>query len=156
MTLRMTLRAVTVLLVLSSATAAQAQVEVTPPRPAEGWSAVRIAKWALLTAAIGFGTYALMQSSDADDHYAQLKRECQAEPSGCQMANGKYSDERMESLYQSAVSADRRARVGIIGGQVTLLGSVGLFVYDLRNGRGPDDIPYPRGAQIGVGLRMKF
>lgn len=157
MSARMTVRAMIMFVMLAGATAAQAQVQVTPPRPAEGWTAVRIAKWALLAAAVGFGTYALVQTGDADDHYALLKRECQATPAGCHIENGRYSDPRMESLYQSAMSADRRARVGIIGGQVTLLGSAGLFVYDLRNGRGPDDIPYPRRrAQMGIGLRMAF
>jgi hypothetical protein len=38
-----------------------------------------------------------------------------------------------------------------------LLGSVAFFVYDLRNGRGPDDIPYPPSrAGMAVGLSLNF
>lgn len=38
---------------------------------------------------------------------------------------------------------DRRAQVGILGGQLSLLGSVGLFIYDLRRDHEtPADIPF--------------
>ena len=151
------LRAGILALVLCGATAVQAQVQVTPPRPQEGWTAVRIAKWALLGAAIGFGSYALVESGRADDSYAELRRLCQLEPDGCTLTGGQYADPGAERLYDRALSADRRARVGIIGGQVALLGSAAFFVYDLRNGRGPDDIPYPPSrARMGLGLRLAF
>jgi hypothetical protein len=144
-------------LVLCAVPAAQAQVNVTPPRPQEGWSAVRIAKWALLGAAIGFGSYALVQSGQAEDHYTELRRLCQVDPESCQLQNGRYASDAAEALYDDAAAADRRARIGIIGGQVTIMGSAALFVYDLRNGRGPDDIPYPPTRPgMAVGLRLAF
>jgi hypothetical protein len=150
-------RAAIIFVALCGAATVEAQVQVTPPRVQEGWSAVRIAKWALLGAAIGFGSYALVESGRAEDHYEELRRLCQVEPGACQLENGRYSDAAAEQLYENAGSADRRARIGIIGGQVTLLGSAAFFVYDLRNGRGPDDIPYPPSrARIGVGLRLTF
>jgi hypothetical protein len=142
---------------LCAATAVQAQVDVTPQRAQEGWSRVRIAKWALLGAAIGFGSYALVQSGRAEDYYEELRRTCQVDPEACQLQNGRYASDVTERLYGDATAADRRARVGIIGGQVTLLGSAALFVYDLRNGRGPDDIPYPPNRRgMAVGLRLAF
>lgn len=150
-------RAVIILVALCGAATAQAQVQVTPPRPQEGWTASRIAKWALLGAAIGFGTYALVESGRAEDHYDELRRVCQVEPDACRLADGHYTNPTSERLYEHAAAADRRARIGIIGGQITLLGSVAFFVYDLRNGRGPDDIPYPPSrARMGVGLRLTF
>ena len=151
------LRAGVVALGLFAATAAQAQIDVEPPRAQGGWSAVRIAKWAMLGAAIRFGSYALVQSGRAEDHFAELRRECQIEPTACQLQDGRYSSETAEALYEAAATADRRARIGIIGGQVTLLGSAALFVYDLRNGRGPDDIPLPPNrAGMALGLRLTF
>jgi hypothetical protein len=142
---------------LLTASAAQAQIDVELPRQQTGWSRVRVAKWALLGAAIGFGSYALVQSSRAEDHISALRRECEVEPQGCQLQNGRYSSATAEALYDAAADADRRARIGIIGGQVTLLGSAALFVYDLRNGRGPDDIPLPpTRAAMAVGLRLTF
>ena len=38
---------------------------------------------------------------------------------------------------------DRRAQIGILGGQLSLLGSVGLFIYDLRpHHETPENIPF--------------
>jgi hypothetical protein len=65
-------------------------------------------------------------------------------------------------LYQRAVSADRRAHQAIIGGEITLLGSAALFIYDLRNRRGPPDIPYPADSResnaygFAIGARVAF
>ncbi|HUF27149.1 MAG TPA: hypothetical protein VMM18_09245 [Gemmatimonadaceae bacterium] len=42
---------------------------------------------------------------------------------------------------------DRRAQMGIIGGQLTLLGSVGFFIYDLRHrASGQENIPFEQSA----------
>lgn len=128
-------------------------------RPA--WSAVRVAKWVLLGAAVGFGTYALSRSRAADETYATLRAHCDREPERCRLVGGRYADPELERLYGAAAALDRRAQVGILGGQVTLLGSAGLFIYDLRNGRGPEDIPYsPRGSALRgnlmVGARLAF
>ena len=57
-----------------------------------------------------------------------------------------YSEGDLEGatqLYRQAVAEDRRAQLGIFGGQATLFGSVGLFIYDLRDDRVPTTIPYP-------------
>jgi hypothetical protein len=135
-----------------------------------GWSRVRVAKWALLGAAVGFGTYALTQSRKAEDAYASLRQLCRAEPQGCDLsAGGVYPSPQAEYLYQTALYRDRRARVGIFGGQVALLGSVGLFIYDLGTPRGPVNIPYPGGAgaftptpqgagtrSLGLGVRLAY
>ena len=130
---------------LGGSASAGAQAPARVP-PTGGWSAVRVAKWALLGAAVSFGVYALAESRRGDDAFAELRALCRADQTHCRMAGGRYAEPRAEALYARATAADRRAQIGIIGGQVTLLGSAALFVYDLRNGRGPSDIPYPTGA----------
>ena len=43
--------------------------------------------------------------------------------------------------------ADSRAQFGIVGGQLALLGSVGLFIYDLRpHDHTPENIPFEQGS----------
>ena len=140
------------------------------PRSAAGsergtWTRVRVAKWALLGATVGFGLYALSHSTRAERDYDDLRRLCVSEPASCVLDGGRYDAASAEALYQSSVREDRRAQVGIVAGEVALLGSVGLFVYDLRNGRGPGNIPYPAGSEraalggerrLAVGAALRF
>lgn len=111
-----------------------------------GWTRVRVAKWALFGAAVAFGGYALQQSSRAERAYDSLRELCRTEPTSCELTDGDYSSPQAEYYYQTALFRDRRARIGIFGGQVALLGSVGLFIYDLGTPRGPVNIPYPGGS----------
>jgi hypothetical protein len=111
--------------------------------PRRGWTAVRVAKWALLGATVGLGYYALKQSTRADRAYSDLRHLCITAPSSCTLDAGRYPDGHAEALYATSLRHDRRAQAGILGGQVTLLGSAALFVYDLRNGHGPENIPFP-------------
>lgn len=125
-----------------------------------GWTKVRIAKWALLGVSLGFGAYALHYSTRADRAYNELHASCNAYPERCRIdAAGHYSYAPSEMLYQRTVHSDHRAQIGIFGGQVTLLGSVALFIYDLRNEHGPGNIPYPSGAPAHgylVGVHLPF
>lgn len=148
---------------------AMATAALPAPAPAQaaaarGWTRVRVAKWTLLGVATGFGVYALTHSSRADRDYGRLRTLCTADPDGCSLDGGRYAADAAEALYQGSVREDRRAQLGIIGGQLTLLGSVALFVYDLRNARGPGNIPYPAagltrapaGRGVAVGARVRF
>jgi hypothetical protein len=129
-----------------------------------GWTPVRVAKWALLGVAAGFGAYALNHSRQGDEAYAALRELCAREQSRCALSGGRYEDATAEALYDRASAEDGRARMGLLGGQITLLGSAGLFIYDLRNGRGPENIPYPGSARVGmprgrgivIGARLAF
>ena len=126
--------------------------QVTPPsgRSARrGWSAVRVSKWALLGATVGLGYYALKQSTRADRAYGDLRQLCRTMPTACSLDAGRYPDTRAEALYATSLQHDRRAQAGILGGQATLLASAALFVYDLRNGRAPGNLPFP-----GVGAAL--
>ena len=134
------------------------------PRQPGSWTPVRIAKWSLLGAAAGFAAYALEHSTAAERANDRLRALCSAQPERCQLDGGVYADADAEALFRRVTREDHLARVGIVGGQIALLGSVGLFVYDLRNGRGPRDIPYPSAAsraappraRVAVGVRVAF
>jgi len=117
---------------------------------------LRIGKWTMLGAAVGMGAYALVRSQDAEQQYEALRQLCDADQSRCQLQGRQYADPEAEALYQTAILHDRRARIGIIGAQVSLLGSVALFIADLENDRGPADIPYPSRFRpvTAVGLRF--
>ena len=159
-------------LLLASILAAEPLRSQTVPTTRDerrGWTRVRIAKWALLGTAVGLGGYALSQSGRAEDAYSSLRQLCRVEPEGCDLsAGGGYPSAQAEYLYQTALYRDRRARVGIFGGQVALLGSVGLFIYDLGTPRGPVNIPYPGGMggsrpapapgarSLALGVRVAF
>lgn len=133
------------LLLALLASSADAQ-QGSPSAPRNGPPVVKIAKWSLLGIAGGLGLYALEHSTRAEDAYAELRDICLASPARCDHRRNRYDDEIAEQLYQRAVAEDRRAQLGIFGGQATLFGSVGLFIYDLRDGRTPTTIPYPGSA----------
>lgn len=159
MTRRLPLLVLALCLATPLVTGVGAQTPVRPGR--SGWSTVRIAKWSLLAGAAAFGIYSLAHSTRAQDAYDGLRELCDKEPARCTLEDGHYSDAGAEQLYDTAREEDKKAQVGIVGGQVTLLGSVGLFIYDLRNGRGPENIPYPTrsragGPAVAAGVRLSF
>lgn len=112
--------------------------------PARDWRNVaRVAKWVLAGATVALGVYAYTEHDAAERVQARLRDRCDGSPELCTVVDGRYSDMASEALHQRAVRHDRRARTGIVAGQVTLLGGVALFLYDLRGDGGPDNIPYP-------------
>lgn len=158
------LLACTVLLLLCVAPVLHAQEGSPTPlrQPSPGWTKVRVAKWALLGAAAGFGLYALQHTGRAQDAYEALSARCVGDPERCVLVNGRYADPSTEALYRRSNREDRRAQGAIVGGQVALFGSAALFIYDLRNDRGPRNIPYPahlttapRMPALRLGLRIR-
>jgi hypothetical protein len=122
-----------------------------------------VAKWVLAGATIALGVYAYFEHDAAESAYGTLRERCETSPDACAVVDGEYADPESEALHQTAVSHDRRARTGIVAGQVTLLGSVALFLYDLRDDGGPDNIPYPsprrsllRDRTLILGARVSF
>ena len=113
------------------------------PTPRHGRPVVRFAKWGLLGVAGGLGLYALRHSTRAEAAYDELRTICRATPARCDHRGREYEDAAAEALYDRALSEDRKAQLGIFGGQTMLFGSVGLFIYDLRDGEEPTTIPYP-------------
>lgn len=123
----------------------------------------RVAKWVLAGATIALGVYAFTQHDAAEAEHARLRDRCDGAPDLCTVADGRYTDAESEALHQRAVRHDRRARTGIVAGQLTLLGGVALFLYDLRNDGGPDNIPYPTQQRftltersVYIGARVAF
>jgi hypothetical protein len=123
--------------------------QAAPAQPRKGPPVVKFAKWSLLGIAGALGLYALRHSTRAEDAYDELRGICIESPTRCDHQRNRYDDEVAEWLYQRALSEDRRAQLGIFGGQATLFGSVGLFIYDLRDDRTPTTIPYPGTSQQG-------
>ena len=108
------------------------------------WRGVaRVAKWVLAGATIALGAYAYTEHDAAERLHARLRDRCDSAPAACMVTEGRYTDLESETLHQRAVRHDRRARTGIVAGQITLLGGVALFLYDLRGDGRPDNIPYP-------------
>ena len=103
----------------------------------------RVAKWALAGATLALGVYAYTEHDAAERVHRHLRDRCDSSPESCAVVDGRYMDAESETLHQRAVRHDRRARTGIVAGQITLLGGVALFLYDLRDEGGPDNIPYP-------------
>jgi hypothetical protein len=119
-------------------------VRAQEPSAHRDWRGVaRIAKWALAGATLALGAYAYAEHDAAERLHARLRDRCDMAPDVCMVADGRYTDVESEALHQRAVRHDRRARTGIVAGQITLLGGVALFLYDLRGDGRPDNIPYP-------------
>lgn len=126
-----------------------------PEAPRDWRGVARVAKWVLAGATLALGAYAYTEHDAAERAQARLRDRCDTDPAVCMVVDGRYSDAESEALHQRAVSHDRRARTGIVAGQITLLGGVALFLYDLRGDGGPDNIPYPsprRAAQRAPAL----
>jgi hypothetical protein len=125
---------------------------------------VKYGKWALLAGSAGLNLLALHNHHLADDTFAQLADICTtADHSRCLTgAGGAYLDPGAEAIYQSAVSADRRARNWLIAGETALLGSAAMFVWELSRPKGRErNIPFtPRVSVLGnrtmVGLTIPF
>jgi hypothetical protein len=123
----------------------------------------RVAKWVLAGATIALGAYAYTEHDAAERVQDRLRDRCDSSPELCTVVDGRYSDTESEALHQLAVRHDRRARTGIVAGQITLLGGVALFLYDLRGDGRPDNIPYPspqrtllRHRTVMLGARVPF
>jgi len=124
--------------------------------PEGDWRGVaRVAKWVLAGATVALGVYAYSEHDAAERVQARLRERCDAAHDVCTVVDGRYTDMESEALHQRAVQHDRRARTGIVAGQITLLGGVAFFLYDLRGDGRPDNIPYPsphRSAQRAPAL----
>ena len=131
------------LLLLLAMAASPASAQESTPTPRRGPPVVKFAKWGILGVAGGLGLYALRHSTRAEDAYDALRAICLAAPARCDHGGRAYQDAAAEALYRRAISEDRRAQLGIFGGQAALFTSVGLFIYDLRDGPEPTTIPYP-------------
>jgi hypothetical protein len=122
---------------------------------------VRYGKFVALALA-GFGVWHAQDHHEkADDAYDALDERCRQEPTACIIGPGGYDDPESERLYQTALREDDRARNWLIGAEVSLIGAVALFIFEITrpDGAERDDIPFepmvnPRAGQVGARLRV--
>jgi hypothetical protein len=126
--------------------------------------AVKYGKWALLAGAIGMNYLAVRAHDRADDVFDMIEAECSLDQERCALGpGGGYADPALETLYQTSLRYDRRARLWLIGGESALVGSAALFIWELaRPKHRPDNIPFEPEMRVmplgrtGLGLRMAF
>ena len=130
-----------------------------------GWRPLAVAKWTTAAAAAGAAVYGVVQNRRADNQFEDLEQVCVEEPFRCEerLPNGAYVDAELEARYQDVRDLDGRARAALIAGQIGVAASVALFILDLRNSDGPQNIPYePRTFDVmpardgGVSLRLNL
>ncbi|MDH4132444.1 MAG: hypothetical protein OEV95_11635, partial [Gemmatimonadota bacterium] len=123
----------------------------------------RVGKWVALGAALGMGLMAASSHDKAESAYGDLEQYCAPDRTRCDLTGGgKYADPVAEQFYQSSLRYDRHARRWFVGGEVALLGAVGLFIWEFtRPHDRPDNIPFqpefragPSGTRLGVRLSI--
>lgn len=131
---------------------------------AQGLSpAVKYGKWILLAGSIGMNYLAFQAHDQADKAFDDLETRCLQTHARCAVGTeGAYTDPEIESLFQTSLRYDRRARRWLIGGETALAGAAALFVWELaRPKRRPGNIPFEPEVRslrqaTGLGLRMAF
>jgi len=126
--------------------------------------AVKYGKWVLLAGSLGMNYLAVRAHNRADDSFDVLESHCDVDQGRCALdGNGAYADSEIESLYQTSLRYDRRARLWLIGGETALAGAAVLFVWELTRPKGrPDNIPFEpevrslRAGGTGLGMRFAF
>jgi hypothetical protein len=124
---------------------------------------VKYGKWLTLAAAVGMGIKAADAHDNADRWFDRLERYCDIDRTRCdQTPNGTYIDPTAERYYQRSLHHDRVARRWLLGGEITLIGTAGLFVWELtRPKRLPENIPFEPEIRVlphqtRFGLRVGF
>ncbi|HWA15685.1 MAG TPA: hypothetical protein VG817_04575 [Gemmatimonadales bacterium] len=124
---------------------------------------VKYGKWILLAGALGMGYQAAQAHDDAEAAFDRLEGYCFEDRTRCERGQGgRYADPRAEALYQTSLSHDRTSRRWLIGGEISLLGAAGLFVWELSRPKRPGpNIPFEptvgfRGARTEVGVSIGF
>ena len=124
---------------------------------------IRYGKWVLAAGAVGMNILADRAHDHADEQFDALQARCFENTSLCAIdGSGRYLDGQTESLYQTSLSYDRRARRWLFGGETALVGAAALFVYELtRHAPKPDNIPFEPEVRslrqaTGIGIRIGF
>jgi hypothetical protein len=113
-----------------------------------------VAKWSTLLVSTGAAAYGFNQNRVADREYEELEQICFGNPALCEREPGtdRYVDAAMESRYQEIVDRDDRARLALLAGQLGLIASIAMFIFDLPDKSTPEDIPYdPKPLRFELG-----
>jgi len=155
------------LLVVTAARGARAQTDTMPPHVESASftdGLVRYGRWVTAAGALALTLLSVQQHERAEDHWDQLNRICRYDNAACVVGpEGRYVNSAAETEYHATLDYDRRARRRLLGGQIALAVTVGLFVIDVgRGGGGPGNIPIAPlevtvdGDGARVGMRLTF
>jgi len=124
---------------------------------------LKYGKWVTLAASLGMGLKAASAHRAADRAFDRLDRYCSIDPNRCaQKPNGSYFDPVAEGYYPTSLTRDRQARGWLLGGELTLIGTAGLFIWELsRPSHPPKNIPFEPsfevlGSTTRMGLQVAF
>jgi hypothetical protein len=139
-----------------------AAAQLRPPLEQRTPPVIRYGKWGSLALAAGFTALGIRTHNNADDAFRNLAAYCRLQTFCAVGPDGRYTDPEAERRYGEVVSGDRWARAWLVSGQAALLGSVVLFVMELKRDRGPRNVPYsplimtsePGGARVGLRLPL--
>ncbi len=105
---------------------------------------VRTGKWIALGLAAGTTILGARAHLRADDAFDRLRDYCSTIGSCTLGVDGRYDNAGAEAIYLEVRNGDRAARSWLAAGQTLLVGSVVLFVLDLRNRGRPENEPLGR------------
>ena len=150
-------------ILVSALTAPPVAAQVQAPREVTTPAGIRYGKWAAAAVAAGFTALGIRSHDRADGDFRALADYCKVQGTCAIGTDGRYTDPAAEARYQHVVHGDRAARVWLISGQAALVGSVVLFVLELKRERGPANIPYaglvvepgPQGTRIGLRIPIR-
>ncbi len=125
-------------LVLLTACPPLVSAQQSQPAPA----LYRTGKWIAVAAAAGFTALGIADHNAANTAYNGLVTYCAG--GTCQLGpDGHYTDPAAEARYREVVTNDRAARAWLLGGQLALVGAVGLFILELHHSsKEPPNIPF--------------
>ena len=120
--------------------------------------AIRYGKWLTLTAAAAGAVYGVVTNQKADDQYAAIEIVCRDDVVRCvRRPDGSFADAELERDYQEVLELNDRARLVLIGAQISLVASVALFIIDLPRGGSGEGIPYtPPRLQFGYDAQTRL
>lgn len=123
---------------------------------------IKYGKWGLLVVAVGLNLAASESNERANLSFNELEDRCFQDPQFCTVnGGGSYDDQLSEDLFQRTARLDTSARRLLIAGQVALMGSAAMFIYEFTRPPGePDDnvpfVPRVQETQDGVGVGIEF
>lgn len=134
------------LLVSTAGLAAQDSAAAFGPR-----TMIHYGKWVTAATALGFTLLAAHEHDRASGSWDALLDLCRTDNAACELGgDGRYVSPQAETLYQTTLHYDRRARRRLLVGQASLLVSAALFLLDLRHEGGePPNIPFS-GAKLSL------
>jgi hypothetical protein len=148
----MSTRLIALALALTCSVSLEAQAAPALQGEHAGWRhVIHYGKWITAAAAATFTAMGAHEHANSNRAFRGLLDLCQADVTNCLLApDGRYRDPAAEALYQTSIHYDGRARLRLLIGQVSLLGTAALFLADHHHPTAePGNIPF-HGAKVMV------